>query len=184
MTQKIGGAEFPICEGQQGWLANKFLSKIDAGDYSADKCWNWTGTKTQKGYGILSNGKRIQYRAHRLSMKLYLGREPSTMVLHKCDNPSCVNPMHLEEGTHGDNMKQMADRKRAAREERHHKAKLSFHEAVCIALLSASGDYTTRELAEMFSIAPATAIAAASGRNWPDAKCAADAMLKARDATS
>jgi hypothetical protein len=44
---------------------------------------------------------------HRVVMELILGRIPVNFVLHTCDNPPCVRPEHLWEGTHADNMKDM-----------------------------------------------------------------------------
>lgn len=79
----------------------------------ADKCWIWRG-RTHRGYGKLSytpaSGERKKDMfAHRASWLLHYGELPlGKCVLHKCDNPSCVNPIHLFLGTHDDNMKDMA----------------------------------------------------------------------------
>jgi hypothetical protein len=183
MSDKVddGGPAFPVCPGQEGPFFDRFVARIDGGDWSPQRCWEWRGAVTAKGgYGVFAPSKRVQYRAHRYALMAYTGRAPAQMVLHKCDNPRCVNPMHLMEGDHGENMRQMAERRRATREERHHKSKLTFHEAVAIAVLHASGDYTTTELGAMFGVSKATAIAVASGVNWPDAFAIADAMLAAR----
>lgn len=179
-TEDNGGPAFPICPGQDGALADKFVARVSGGDWDTTKCWPWNGATTPQGYGVFAPSKRTQYRAHRFALQLYLGREPSNYVLHKCDNPICVNPLHLEEGSHGDNMRQMAERKRAIREERHHNAKLTFNEVLAIILLHRSGDYSTRLLATMFSMSQPTVAAIAKGDRWPDAHALADAMLKAR----
>lgn len=72
-------------------------------------CWLWTGADTGQGYGRLN--KRA---AHRISWEAHNGRPvPQGMwVLHKCDNPPCVNPDHLYVGTHADNMRDALARDR------------------------------------------------------------------------
>lgn len=59
-------------------------------------CWNWALKGRKVGYGIdCVNGKAKS--AHRASYERYFGSIPPKMhVHHKCENPACVNPEHLE----------------------------------------------------------------------------------------
>lgn len=54
----------------------------------------------------ISQGSNTTRGAHVVSWELHHGRAvPIGMdVLHKCDNPSCIEPKHLKLGTHQDNM--------------------------------------------------------------------------------
>lgn len=80
--------------------------------YVTPGCWEWVGAKSYKGYGQL----RWKYKlltASRLSYELYTGPIPEGLIIrHRCDNPSCVNPEHLEVGTYQENSDDMVSRGR------------------------------------------------------------------------
>lgn len=74
---------------------------------------------------------RIQYKGkvhklHRLIWILEKGNITDGLhVLHKCDNPACINPAHLFLGTNDDNVRDMVNKKRNQKGERHWRAKLT-----------------------------------------------------------
>lgn len=87
-------------------------------DRPVDGCWRWTGTLTVQGirsrggYGVAYCDGRSIY-AHRLSFLLARGHLPDGLdILHKCDNPACVNPGHLYAGTDSDNQRDVIERRR------------------------------------------------------------------------
>jgi hypothetical protein len=86
----------------------RFWSKVN----KTNNCWEWTAGKNSKGYGVFQRGRGIgTILAHRYSFYLTNSYYPK-LVLHSCDNPSCVNPEHLSDGTHSENIKQAWDRLR------------------------------------------------------------------------
>lgn len=77
-------------------------------------CWKWLGMINQNRYGVSGRGKL----AHRASWEMFKYPIPKGLfVLHKCDNPACVNPDHLFLGTHQDNMRDMVSKGRQAKGE-------------------------------------------------------------------
>lgn len=80
-----------------------------------DECWLWLASKTADGgYGRLTFQAR-SYTAHRFCWEAHNGPiEPGQHVLHRCDQPDCVNPAHLFLGTHAQNMRDKVEKGRAS----------------------------------------------------------------------
>jgi hypothetical protein len=77
----------------------RFWSKVRKGD----GCWVWTACRNWAGYGKFWDGERLTA-AHRHSWVVHHGPIPDGLcVLHRCDNPPCINPDHLFLGTYRDN---------------------------------------------------------------------------------
>ncbi len=78
---------------------------------TATGCILWTGLRDRKGYGLIhisDGGIKSNKQAHRLAWEIAHGEIPSGLcVLHKCDNPPCVNIEHLFIGTTLDNSRDM-----------------------------------------------------------------------------
>ena len=71
-------------------------------------CWDWLGKKNAKGYPQLTMrvpGKKTPQNVyvHRLSLQLFKGVDPGEVAMHLCDRPCCINPDHLQPGTHKEN---------------------------------------------------------------------------------
>jgi hypothetical protein len=66
-------------------------------------CWTWTGAKNSQGYGVVTiQGQK--WLAHRLMHHVFNEEiEPELMVLHSCNNTSCINPLHLRQGAGSEN---------------------------------------------------------------------------------
>ena len=100
-----------ICDRtHNGTLEERIAEKFIA--LSKDECWEWTGAKSKRGYGlILDKGKMRQ--AHRIVASLRFGLlAPGIVVRHRCDNPSCGNIFHLEIGTQAENVRDRVERGR------------------------------------------------------------------------
>ncbi len=74
-------------------------------------CYETVGYKGT--YAAVTVNNSVVY-AHRYVMSLLLGRElvKGEVVMHKCDNPRCVNPYHLEVSSQSENIKDAYIKKR------------------------------------------------------------------------
>src|SRR5687767_4720826 len=98
-------------------LSERFWEKVR----KTDGCWLWTASRNAKGYGQIMYQRRPIH-AHRVSWQLANGPIPDGLcVLHRCDNPQCVNPGHLFLGTIVDNNRDMFAKGRAWAQNRERK---------------------------------------------------------------
>lgn len=88
-------------------LEDRFFAKVIKGR----GCWKWTAAKTERGYGVITRGRRGEklIKAHRASWLIHFGDIPRGMsVAHRCNNQECCNPKHLYLATHAENMRDAA----------------------------------------------------------------------------
>lgn len=83
----------------------RFVEKVEF--RGPDDCWPWRGS-TSRGYGVFWVGEsktdRTLTPAHRYAYELLIGPIPAERVIdHLCRNTLCVNPMHMEPVTIGEN---------------------------------------------------------------------------------
>jgi hypothetical protein len=91
-------------------------------------CWRFLGGLDKSGYGLIPlrlNGRKALRRAHNISGLVFLGWNIDGPLngLHTCDNPSCINPDHLFQGTQKNNIEDARRKGRLrGREERDRKS--------------------------------------------------------------
>lgn len=77
-------------------------------------CKEWTGHRNKKsGHGQRwDKVQRCVRGAHVMAWEEAHGRPvpPGKLVRHACDNPPCIEPRHLQLGTHKDNRADLVDR--------------------------------------------------------------------------
>ena len=99
----------------------------------SEGCWYWNGNMDKDNYGVFAYrdnyGVSRKVRAHRFMYESYNGPIPKgKLILHSCDNPSCVNPNHLKCGTTQDNVNDKVLKSRAKGAHsgmKHHNCKFS-----------------------------------------------------------
>ncbi len=92
--------------------------------------------------------------AHRFSFQLHHNRliQDKMCICHKCDNRKCVNPHHLSEGTHQDNMNDMKNKGRLPKGENQYLSKLTEVEVLEIRAKYSKGKITQKQLAQEYDV--------------------------------
>ena len=131
-------------------------------------CWEWTGHHNKPGYGYMSIlGTLSQVRVHRYAYKRYYGVDPGELLVrHKCDNPPCVNPDHLELGTVKDNSDDMTERGRSNKGEDRYCAKLTDEQVLKIRELYRTKQLDQYQLARAYGVKQSMISLITRGEKW------------------
>jgi len=143
----------------------QFWSKVD----KSQECWIWLADRnTSHGHGRIKlktgPGQYRKFLAHRISWELAHGPIPEGLIiLHKCDNPPCVNPDHLFLGTLRDNALDMHAKGR----HRIYQSKLNLKTARLIRILRRGGA-SYADLCAQFNVSKSTIGSVLAGKSWPE----------------
>jgi hypothetical protein len=142
----------------------RFWSRVNK--LTESECWNWTGLLHEDGYGRFCagavSGRKGASGAHRYALYLKTGKWPTMCVLHSCDNPRCVNPNHLREGTVRDNFRDAVSRGRTAAGVRNASAKLN---PALVQMVRVSQE-TAKDLARVLGVSPSCVGLARRRHTW------------------
>lgn len=124
-----------------------------------ESCIEWTKAKNAAGYGITWHNNKWAY-AHRVVAGATIGE----VVMHVCDNPSCVNPAHLVKGTAKENSQDMVNKGRQVKGSSSHLAKLD--EDTVRLIKYCKNHMSSRQCAGRFNISKTNVLDIWRGKIW------------------
>jgi len=133
------------------------------------RCWVWTRWCVPSGHGRFWRGIGATVFAHRTAYEFAVGRIPEGMVCrHRCDNPPCVNPDHLELGSQADNVRDCLKRGRArsAYGDSRSNVKLTAVQVMVMRVDYAAGGTTYAELAGQYGVSKSVVAGVLRGITW------------------
>jgi len=142
----------------------EFIVVKDSGCFECTSHYTSTGGYIEYHF---NNKKRV---LHRYIFEECYGNIPDGMIVrHKCDNRACINPEHLELGSHEENMKDMTDRGRQCKGQDSPFAKLTDQDIPEIRNLLAGGEKIT-EIAKRYGVSRAAIDSIKRNKTWTHVK--------------
>jgi hypothetical protein len=130
-------------------------------------CWVCTNKTVNHKYGypsiyINGTGKNIMLSKYNYIKKY--GDLPDGMEMrHKCDNKMCINPDHMEPGTHKQNMEDMGVRNKTNKGTKNPFSKLTIEQAKMAKFNKA---VNAKKMAIDFNVSHSTILAIRNGKKW------------------
>jgi hypothetical protein len=148
-------------------MEDRFWMYVDRGE--GGECWEWEGQRHYlQGHGRFKFDEDYYY-AHRVAYRLEYG-EIGGQINHSCENPPCVNPNHLYDGSQQENMEDASesDSFNPLRGEDVEVSKLTESQVVEMRERYAAGE-TQTELAADYPVNQARVSRIVRGEAWPHA---------------
>jgi hypothetical protein len=151
-------------------LADRLWARVEV---TPEGCWEFTGHRNEErgGYGrIRLTGERVTIGAHVAAWLVTHGPVPEGLIVrHRCDNPPCCNPAHLELGTYAQNTADMVARGRALLGSRNPGSKLTEEQVAEIREARSAGD-ALGVIAARFGVSKSLVSLIARGLVWKEPK--------------
>lgn len=140
----------------------ELIDRLPAFEIDPDTgCWETSRSRQL----VMINGNRQP--AYRMAYELYNDSiDPDLLVCHACDNPHCINPHHLWQGTNLQNMQDKVAKGRGSKGETHGGSKLKASEVKLIRGLYAEGGISYAELGKQFHVGKAQVARIVRGEHW------------------
>lgn len=121
-------------------------------------CLEWQGAADAKGYGLLTGLlARSSGGAHAIRVAWMIEHGPiprGRVVMHRCDNPRCIDVAHLSIGTNYDNSRDMTQKQRGHRQARNLVVKLRWAQVEIIREAVRSGAVSIDDLSARLRSCP------------------------------
>lgn len=146
----------------------RFIARLRVGE--PDKCWIWPG-------GLTFDWNRRAQPVYRVSYRVFYDVDPwPRVVRHNCDNPRCVNPVHLSLGSQRDNLIDATIRQR--RQSNGSEKKTGTLEIALAIIKAFEAGESPDQIAARFGKSPQYVRDICTGRKWTTARAARDRISR------